>query len=240
MLVAPRSRIGLLGPNGVGKSSLLRVSGGPGTNPTPGSSGDRPRSMTVGLLDQEPGAEPGERCDRSWRRPLASRAAADELQRPRGHDRGPRHDPALHGVPRSIRPARRSRLRVSVRPPSPPSSGSAPLDVRVDQLSGGQRTRAALAAIELAGSTCCCWTSPRTTWTPKGWSGWSPWCRGFAGGIVVVSHDRAFLDACVDRFLELDPFTRRASEFVGDLERRTWPIVSETATGTGRSRCGRR
>src|SRR4029078_9580425 len=34
---------------------------------------------------------------------------------------------------------------------------------------------------------------------------------GFDGGIVVVSHDRAFLDRCVDRFIELDPFTQEAS-----------------------------
>jgi ATPase subunit of ABC transporter with duplicated ATPase domains len=39
--------------------------------------------------------------------------------------------------------------------------------------------------------------------------------NAFHGGIVVVSHDRAFLDACVRRFVELDAFTRRASEFAG-------------------------
>ena len=41
---------------------------------------------------------------------------------------------------------------------------------------------------------------------------------GFPGGIVVVSHDRAFLDVCVDRFVELDPFTRTSTEFTGSWQ----------------------
>jgi ATPase subunit of ABC transporter with duplicated ATPase domains len=38
---------------------------------------------------------------------------------------------------------------------------------------------------------------------------------GFPGGVVLVSHDREFLDRTVDRLLEIDPFTRRGSEFQG-------------------------
>ena len=57
--VAPGSRIGLLGPNGVGKSTLLRVLAGI-DRPDAGIVERAPATMTVGLLDQEPGGLPGE------------------------------------------------------------------------------------------------------------------------------------------------------------------------------------
>src|SRR5206468_404921 len=38
---------------------------------------------------------------------------------------------------------------------------------------------------------------------------------GFRGALVVVSHDRAFLDRTVTRILAFDAETRRAREFAG-------------------------
>src|SRR5262245_35363124 len=57
--VRPGSRIGLLGPNGVGKSTLLRLLAGMGS-PDLGEVERAPADMTVGLLDQEPEGLPGE------------------------------------------------------------------------------------------------------------------------------------------------------------------------------------
>ena len=38
---------------------------------------------------------------------------------------------------------------------------------------------------------------------------------GFAGGLAVVSHDRAFLDRTVTRIAEIDPWTGSVREYAG-------------------------
>ena len=38
---------------------------------------------------------------------------------------------------------------------------------------------------------------------------------GFAGGLAVVSHDRAFLDRTVTRIAEIDPWTGTLREYAG-------------------------
>jgi len=53
-------------------------------------------------------------------------------------------------------------------------------------------------------STCCCWTSPPTTWTWTRWSGWKPGSRSYEGTMVVISHDREFLDAVTNVTLHID------------------------------------
>ena len=57
--VGPRSRIGLVGPNGVGKTTLLRLLAGL-EEPDSGRVVRAPATLTVGYLPQEPDAHPGE------------------------------------------------------------------------------------------------------------------------------------------------------------------------------------
>ena len=76
--VGPGSRIGLLGPNGVGKSTLLRVLAG--IEPPDGGSVERsPESLSVGLLDQEPKGAPGETVGAFLARLTGIAAASDAL-----------------------------------------------------------------------------------------------------------------------------------------------------------------
>jgi ATPase subunit of ABC transporter with duplicated ATPase domains len=214
MMVTPRSRIGLLGPNGVGKSTLLRILAGL-EHADAGSVQRSPASMTVGLLDQEPGGWPGatirsflaastgvDNADTEVRRATDAMAedldsiqrytdALDRFDRLGGHDFEARAAATAAGL------------------------GFVSLDARLDELSGGQRTRVALAAIELARFDTLLLDEPTNDLDADALERLEALVRGFAGGVVVVSHDRAFLDACVDRFVELDQFTRRATEFVG-------------------------
>src|SRR3954452_22244277 len=53
-----RDRVGVVGPNGVGKSTLLRLLGGDDL-PDEGRIERAPASLTVGFLPQEPDARPG-------------------------------------------------------------------------------------------------------------------------------------------------------------------------------------
>ena len=57
--VAPGARIGVVGPNGVGKSTLLAALAGDLT-PDSGAVTLAPRHASVGLLPQEPDRRPGE------------------------------------------------------------------------------------------------------------------------------------------------------------------------------------
>src|SRR3954454_21449458 len=57
--VGPESRIGVVGPNGIGKSTLLRILAGLEV-PDSGRVERAPASLTVGYLPQEPDARPGE------------------------------------------------------------------------------------------------------------------------------------------------------------------------------------
>src|SRR5262245_28355069 len=57
--VGPETRLGLLGPNGVGKTTLLRVCAGE-VLPDEGSVDRAPEDLLVGYLEQEPLAASGE------------------------------------------------------------------------------------------------------------------------------------------------------------------------------------
>jgi ATPase subunit of ABC transporter with duplicated ATPase domains len=213
LTVGPGSRIGLLGPNGVGKSTLLRILAGV-EHPDRGIVERAPAAMTVGLLDQEPEGRDEtlgaflarrtgvgeataavENATASMTEDLASiqhyTDALEHLDRLGGHDFEPRA--ATVG----------SEL------------GFPGLDAPMDRLSGGQRTRAALAAIVLARFDVLLLDEPTNNLDADALERLEGFVAGFGGGIVVVSHDRAFLDSTVNRFVELDPFTRRASEFAG-------------------------
>src|SRR5215213_3247342 len=59
LTIGPRERIGVVGPNGIGKSTLLRILAGT-EEPDAGTVARAPATLEVGLLPQEPDAEPGE------------------------------------------------------------------------------------------------------------------------------------------------------------------------------------
>ena len=86
--------------------------------------------------------------------------------------------------------------------------------------------------------TCCSSTSPRTTWTPSPWNGWSGSCGEYAGTVVAVTHDRYFLDNVAKWILELDrgrgiPFTGNYSSW---LEQKLDRMTKESKAVDARQR----
>jgi ATPase subunit of ABC transporter with duplicated ATPase domains len=213
----------VLGPNGVGKSTLLMLLAGL-LPPDEGGVERVPDDATVGYLAQEPLAGSSEtlRAMLERRTGIASaRTAVERLEATMGDDLDAiaRYTDALARLDALGGYDLDGRASRAVADLGLPDDA---LDRPVRTLSGGQRARAALAAITLSRVDVLLLDEPTNDLDLDGLARLEAFVGGFPGGIAVVSHDRAFLDATVDRFLELDPFTRTATTFAGtwsDYER---------------------
>ena len=83
----------------------------------------------------------------------------------------------------------------------------------IDKLSGGWRNRAALAKILLEAPDLLLFDEPTNYLDLEGVAWLEEWLRSFPGAILLVSHDRQFLDATITRLVEVEAF--RLSEYVG-------------------------
>ena len=202
--VNPGARLGIVGPNGIGKSTLLRVLAGIEA-PDAGSVSRSPASTTVGFLPQEPDADPGETLREHLARRTGVAAASTAL------------DAAMHALgddPASIvaytevlehflaiggddLDARTGAVLADVGLPADR------LDVALGHLSGGQAARAALAAILLSKQDVLLLDEPTNDLVFAGLEQLERFVDGTPAAVVVVSHDRAFLDRCVTRIVEL-------------------------------------
>ena len=222
LAVGPRSRVGLVGPNGVGKSTFLRTLAGL-DQPDAGRVERSPGSLTVGYLAQETVPPPLRRRqgDETLRAYLGRRSgvavAEAELERrvaelsadPAAIDA---HAEALErflGLGGDDLDARIASVLVEVG--LPPEL----LDVAVADLSGGQQARAALASVLMARFDVLLLDEPTNDLDFQGLDQLERFCSSMPGALVVVSHDRAFLDRTVTRVLEIDEDSRRGVEFAG-------------------------
>ena len=84
-----------------------------------------------------------------------------------------------------------------------------------DARSGGQKARAALADIVRGGFDVLLLDEPTNDLDFAGLAWLERALAVHPGSVVVISHDRAFLDRTVTRIVELDEWTRGATEYSG-------------------------
>jgi ATPase subunit of ABC transporter with duplicated ATPase domains len=215
LVVPPGSRIGLVGPNGSGKSTLLRILGGL-AEPDAGTVRRLPADLFVGYLPQERDADSAEPLGAYLARRTGVAAAAiemDELARRLEEEPklAERHSEALErflmlgGGDLDAR-ARTVCAEVGL---------NASLDSPLGRLSGGEAARAQLAAVLLARFDVFLLDEPTNDLDFAGLDRLERFVLNLAGSIVVVSHDRDFLDRTVERVVELDEWTHRATVFAG-------------------------
>jgi ATPase subunit of ABC transporter with duplicated ATPase domains len=89
------------------------------------------------------------------------------------------------------------------------------LGERTARLSGGEAARIVLAAILLSRFDVLLLDEPTNDLDFAGLERLERFLNGYDGAIVVVSHDREFLDRTVTRIAEIEPGSRRVREWAG-------------------------
>nr|MBA3274268.1 ABC-F family ATP-binding cassette domain-containing protein [Chloroflexia bacterium] len=89
------------------------------------------------------------------------------------------------------------------------------LDTPLGHLSGGQKTRAGLAALLATRPDVLVLDEPTNHLDIDALTWLENFLRDYQGAVIVVSHDRGFLDAVVTRILELDSVSRHLTSYVG-------------------------
>ncbi|MCK6625349.1 MAG: ATP-binding cassette domain-containing protein [Anaerolineae bacterium] len=241
-IVNSGERVGLVGPNGSGKTTLLRIITGL-ESPDSGQVRFDPPGLSVGYLTQALVFEPGETMQQSLARVTAehSRAWAEMQQAAAamaaaltpveltasttayteaearfeaagGYELEPRLEAILAGL----------------------NLADIPRDLPVERLSGGQKTRLGLAGLLIQQPRLLLLDEPTNHLDLDALIWLEGWLERYDGTVLIVSHDRTFLDHMVSRILELDPVTHRLAEYTGNYDdyalAKAWALEKQWGT----------
>jgi len=90
------------------------------------------------------------------------------------------------------------------------------LDTPVHTLSGGQKTRLSLARLLLCDPQVLLLDEPTNHLDIAALEWLETWLQNYMGAVLIVSHDRLFLDRALTEVLELDPTTHRVTVYAGN------------------------
>ena len=181
LILREEEKVGLVGPNGVGKSTLLKILAGIEA-PTSGSVNVFKEQLTLGYVPQDPAFD----LMKTSREILTEKEAI----------LGPAARSSVEEV--------LSRFRLAG------DEG----DLCVANLSGGQKTRLALALVWMERPDILLLDEPTNHLDQDGLVWLERFVRDYPGTVMVVSHDRYFLDTVISRVIELAP--DRATEYYGN------------------------
>lgn len=214
LMVNEKERVGLVGVNGAGKSTFLQILAGEMSY----DSGQihKSKETTIGYLAQNSGLQSDKTIQEEMLAVFAPLLEAEAELRQLEADIA---DPALAEDPKRYedlleRYARRSdwfkdhggyEMNTRIRSVLHGMGfGEFAPDTPIATLSGGQKTRLALARILLQAPDLLMLDEPTNHLDIETLTWLEDYLRGYAGGILVVSHDRYFLDRLVTTIVEIE------------------------------------
>lgn len=226
--VQARERVGLIGPNGCGKTTLLRILSGR-EEADAGTITLTPVTTRIGYLSQGFELEPNQSGGEFWQQLTGNPAELEDklgqlatqlADDPGRDDLQTQYDQTLSQLSQ-LGSGREQTILASL------ELDNIPLPQKLNSLSGGQKTRLSLALLLLQQPDLLLLDEPTNHLDIEMLEWLEDWLTVYPGGVLMASHDRAFLDNTVTKILDLNPYNHTIQEYVGNYSDYLEQFVAE-------------
>jgi len=195
LAVAPREKVGLVGRNGCGKTSLLKILAG--TSEADAGEISRRRGLRIGYLPQEFELDGTKTVLQN-----IESGTADLMEWLRKYEEGEGTELELSDMLHDIEMADGWNLQSRIKS-STTALDAPPLDALVSSLSGGEKRRVALCRALVAQPDLLLLDEPTNHLDAESIRWLEEFLQKFAGAVIFVTHDRYFLDVIATRIIEI-------------------------------------